>query len=58
MDRRAGHGGLECHIQDVRLECGDKKGAPQWLSVVPWPYGSCGCSLGVALGCDGSQGGA
>lgn len=32
MDGRAGHGGLKCHIQDVRLECGDKRGAPQWLS--------------------------
>lgn len=42
VDGSADHGGLECHIQDMRLEHGDKRGGPIVAeSEVPWPYGSC-----------------
>ena len=42
MDGSADHGGLECHIQDMRLEHGDKRGGPIVAeSEVPWPYGNC-----------------
>lgn len=47
MDGRADHGGLECHIQDVRLERGDKKGAQQWLSA------RCRGHMGVVDACRG-----
>ena len=57
MDGSADHGGLECHIQDMRLEHGDKRGGPVVAeSEVPWPHGSCRCMLGWPVAVMGLKG--